>query len=144
MTSGFIYSSCDTALADQGSCFSNVGSKPTLRIELNSYDVFRVSYQQTFRKIHLNRKENEITVCEMVKVNEDIALNVEKINFRQIAVMDMWRQECQETAVCVSSSCLCQLVLLRESTEELWGLRGGRERERESKRANIEKVITTF
>lgn len=28
------------------------------------------------------------------------------------------RDECYGTAVCVSSSCLCQLVLLSESTEE--------------------------
>lgn len=68
------------------------------------------------------------------------------------------RQESYVTAACVSSSCLCQLVLLSESTEDRGNQRGGgREvdlgitvvqtgvlRKGESQRANRENVKTDF
>lgn len=57
---------------------------------------------------------------------------------RKEVALHAGRQECYETAVCVSLSCLCQLVLLSVH----WGMTVCKGRERGSKGANKETAVT--
>lgn len=110
---------------DQGSCFSKVGSceKHSIGLWLLQFEYYLVQCYLFWKAYFPNKIPHHSWfkgVC--------------------MWLLDKSQQECYETAVCVSSSCLCQLVLLSESTKEWWALIGGSD----SKRAYIVKVITHF